>query len=85
MKPFIFSADAHVREPNSLFLDGLPASLKPYAVRTVKEGDALITRTEEKVIFKLSRMTPNKTTRGGKVQIADSINFPISKTVAAAP
>ncbi len=38
----------------------------------------------EKVIFKLSAMTPNKTTRGGKVQIADSLNFPISKTVAAA-
>ena len=53
MKPFIFSADSHVREPNSLFLDNLPASLKPHAIRTVKEGDTLITRTDEKVIFKL--------------------------------
>lgn len=51
MKPFIFSADSHVREPNSLFMDGLPASLRPHAIRTVKEGDALITRTDNKVIF----------------------------------
>jgi len=53
MKPFIFSADSHVREPNSLFLDALPASLKPHAIRTIKDGDTLITRTEDKVIFKL--------------------------------
>lgn len=53
MKPYIFSADSHVREPNSLFLDALPTSLKPHAIRTVKEGDTLITRTDDKVIFKL--------------------------------
>ena len=29
-------------------------------------------------------MTPDKRTRGGTVQIADSTNFPISRTVAAA-
>ncbi len=38
----------------------------------------------EPVIFHLSTMTPNKQTKGGRVQIADSTNFPISKTVAAA-
>ncbi|MET0370541.1 MAG: amidohydrolase family protein [Sphingobium sp.] len=53
MKPFIFSADSHVREPNSLFLDGLPESLRRHAVRVVKEDDAMITRTEDKVIFRL--------------------------------
>jgi predicted TIM-barrel fold metal-dependent hydrolase len=53
MKPFIFSADSHVREPNSLFFDNLPAGLKSHAVRAVKEGDALVTRTDHKVIFKL--------------------------------
>ncbi|MCQ8242449.1 oxalate decarboxylase family bicupin [Rhizosaccharibacter radicis] len=36
------------------------------------------------VTFKLSRMTPNKKTKGGQVQIADGRNFPISQTVAAA-
>lgn len=38
----------------------------------------------EPVIFHLSAMTPNKVTAGGRVQIADSRNFPISKTIAAA-
>jgi oxalate decarboxylase len=38
----------------------------------------------QKVIFRLAAMTPNKVTKGGRVQIADSGNFPISKTVAAA-
>lgn len=53
MKPFIFSADSHVREPNSLFLDNLPASLKSQAVRVIKEGDTLITKTEHRTIFRL--------------------------------
>lgn len=53
MKPFVFSADSHVREPNSLFLDNLPAKLKQHAVRVVKEEDTLITRTDNKVIFRL--------------------------------
>ena len=38
----------------------------------------------EPVIFRLSRSTPVKRTAGGQVQIADSGNFPIAKTVAAA-
>jgi oxalate decarboxylase len=38
----------------------------------------------EKVIFKLSSMQPSKETPSGIVQIADSTNFPLSKTVAAA-
>lgn len=35
-------------------------------------------------IFKLSDMKPNKTNKSGSVQIADSTNFNVSKTVAAA-
>lgn len=35
-------------------------------------------------VFRLSDMKPNKITRGGQVQIADSSNFPIATTVAAA-
>ena len=38
----------------------------------------------EPVVFRMSAMTPNKATRGGRVQIVDSSNFPISKTIAAA-
>ncbi len=38
----------------------------------------------EPVIFHMSAMTPNKVTKGGRVQVVDSANFPISKTIAAA-
>ncbi|HVJ51595.1 MAG TPA: oxalate decarboxylase family bicupin [Aliidongia sp.] len=35
-------------------------------------------------VFRLSEMKPNKVSKGGQIQIADSTNFKISKTVAAA-
>jgi oxalate decarboxylase len=38
----------------------------------------------EPVIFRLSQTTPAHQNSGGKIQIADSTNFPASKTVAAA-
>ncbi len=53
MKPFIFSADSHVMEPKTLFLDNLPASLKSHAIHTKKVDDALITGTEHKTIYRL--------------------------------
>lgn len=53
MKSFVFSADSHIMEPPSIFLDGLPASLKKHAIHSRKEGDFLITGTEEKVIYRL--------------------------------
>jgi len=53
MKPFVFSADSHIMEPPSIFLDGLPASLKRHAIHSRKEGDFLITGTEDKIIYRL--------------------------------
>lgn len=53
MKPFVFSADSHVMEPPSIFLDGLPASLKRHAIHSRKDGDYLITGTAEKIIYRL--------------------------------
>lgn len=53
MKPFVFSADSHIMEPPSIFLDGLPASLKRHAIHSRKEGEFLITGTEDKIIFRL--------------------------------
>ncbi|MGQ5700558.1 amidohydrolase family protein [Sandaracinobacteroides sp. A072] len=53
MKPFIFSADSHIMEPPSIFLDGLPASLKKHAIHARKEGEYLITGTEDKIIYRL--------------------------------
>ncbi len=53
MKEFVFSADSHIMEPASIFLDGLPASLKRHAIHARKEGEYLITGTEDKVIYRL--------------------------------
>jgi predicted TIM-barrel fold metal-dependent hydrolase len=53
MKAFVFSADSHIMEPSSLFLDGLPASLKDHAIHSRKEGDFLMTGTKDKVIHRL--------------------------------
>lgn len=53
MQTFVFSADAHVVEPPTLFLDGLPASLKDHAIHARKEGDFLITGTKDKTIYRL--------------------------------
>jgi oxalate decarboxylase len=39
---------------------------------------------EHSFTFSLSSMTPNKKTKGGTVQIADSRNFKVSTTIAAA-
>jgi oxalate decarboxylase len=38
----------------------------------------------EPVVFRLSRSKPLKESSGGRIQIADSTNFTISKTIAAA-
>lgn len=53
MKPFIFSADSHVMEPADIFTAGLPASLQRYAIHTRKEGEFLLTGTQDKVIYRL--------------------------------
>jgi predicted TIM-barrel fold metal-dependent hydrolase len=53
MKPFIFSADSHIMEPPTIFLDGLPASLKRHAIHARKDGDFMITGTEDKIIYRL--------------------------------
>lgn len=53
MKPFVFSADSHIMEPPTLFQDNLPPSMKKHAIHSRKEGDYLITGTEEKIIYRL--------------------------------
>ena len=53
MKHFVFSADSHVMEPRTLFLDELPASLKSHAMQARKIDDFIVTGTDHKVIYKL--------------------------------
>ena len=52
-KPFIFSADSHIMEPSTLFLDMLPASLKQHAVRAAKEGEYIVTKTDHKILHRI--------------------------------
>ncbi len=53
MKPFVFSADSHIMEPATLFQDHLPTSLQKHAIHVRKEGEYLITGTQEKTIYRL--------------------------------
>jgi len=53
MKPFVFSADSHIREPDELFLDGLPASLQRHAMHARREGDFLVTGTHDKIVYRM--------------------------------
>ncbi|MDE2462618.1 MAG: amidohydrolase [Alphaproteobacteria bacterium] len=57
MSRFVFSADGHVVEPPDLFLEGLPASMKPLAIHSEKREDYLCTVSGDKVIFRL-RLRP---------------------------
>lgn len=52
-KPFVFSADSHIVEPNDLFLATLPPSLTRHALHVEKQGDTLITRTKDQVIYRM--------------------------------
>jgi oxalate decarboxylase len=56
-------------EPGDLAADRAAAGVKPDA---------------EPVVFRLSRSKPVRENSGGRVQIADSTNFKVSKTVASA-
>ena len=42
MSRFAFSADGHVVEPSTLFLQGLPPSLREYGIRAEKQDDAIV-------------------------------------------
>jgi len=67
MKPFVFSADSHLMEPNNLFLDGLPASMQRHAMHTWVEGDYRLSGTAEKVVYRL-RVGKNRETDLGDVE-----------------
>jgi len=60
MKHFVFSADSHVLEPNTLFLDSLPASLKNHAVYSRKENGYVIAGTADKTIYRIRLGSPDK-------------------------
>ena len=79
MEHFVFSADGHVVEPDTIFLDGLPASLKSHAIHAKFEDGTIITGTEHKVIYRV-RVGKNREkqlgdkTRSGVREIAGRID-----------
>ena len=50
---FVFSADGHVREPQNLYTDGMPPSLRQYGIRTERQDDYMLTLSGSTVINKI--------------------------------
>jgi predicted TIM-barrel fold metal-dependent hydrolase len=55
MKPFIFSADAHIAEPPDLYRDALPAHLQQWALSTEVDGDSIVILMGETKLLKVYR------------------------------
>jgi len=58
---FVFSADGHVREPQNLFTDRMPPSLRQYGIRTERQGDDMVTLSGNTVMnrIRLNRPPPS--------------------------
>lgn len=55
MKPFIFSADAHLAEPPDLYRDAMPAHLQDWALWTDVEGDSIVILMGQTKLLKVYR------------------------------
>ena len=55
---FVFSADGHVREPQNLFTDGMPPSLRQFGIRTERQDDYMVTLSGATVINKIRLNRP---------------------------
>jgi predicted TIM-barrel fold metal-dependent hydrolase len=53
MKSFVFSADSHIREPNTLYSEKLPARMRDRAIRAEHADGLISVRSGEKVFHKL--------------------------------
>jgi predicted TIM-barrel fold metal-dependent hydrolase len=61
MKNFVFSADAHIQEPNSLFLEGLPPSLRGGALHATRDEKFIKVQMGDEVLHRIR-------TGGGDIQ-----------------
>jgi len=70
MRPFVFSADAHVAEPPDLYLTRMPAHLQAWALNSLAEGDHRLTRIGETTVMRVKagltdhKVDPETTRRG---------------------
>jgi predicted TIM-barrel fold metal-dependent hydrolase len=53
MKPFVFSADSHIREPNDLFTKNLPGSFRHAAVFYERTDEFILTKAGDRVLHRL--------------------------------
>lgn len=53
MNRFVFSADAHIQEPNTLFTDGLPPSLRGGALHVARDDKYIMAKAGDRIIHRL--------------------------------
>lgn len=53
MKPFVFSADAHIREPYDLFTQAMPERFKHYGIHVEKSDKYLDTKIGDKICIRI--------------------------------
>ncbi len=53
MKPFVFSADSHIREPYDLYTSAMPEHLKQYGIHVVKHEKYLDTMIGEEICIRV--------------------------------
>lgn len=80
MRPFVFSADAHVAEPPDLYTSKLPKHLQAWALNSIQDGDYGVTRIGETPVLRIKRglidhkvspETQRRGTRDLKFRLAD--------------
>lgn len=53
VRPYVFSCDAHIAEPPDLFLNGMPAHLRQFAIHGRAEGDYRISMIGDQEVLKV--------------------------------
>ena len=53
MKPFLFSADSHIVEPNDLYMSKLPASMRKWALHVERGDDFIATKAGDQIVHRL--------------------------------
>ena len=73
MKPFVFSADGHIREPKDLFTTNLPLSMRQHSIRAERRDEYMVTLAGEKIIHRVrlgtEKMDLGRTSRRGASEL----------------
>lgn len=69
----VFSADSHIVEPPDLFVNGLPASLRPRAIQMTLRDGYIMTVSGDKLIHKLRANKPLAAKAAGEDRLASAV------------